>query len=81
MSLTIIISIHIIGAIISVIIDMKDGTFEDALKHGDGIRTERPADVLFWDLFLWEISFFLLILGLISLLIDYVFAKIYEKDN
>lgn len=39
-------SIHIIGAIIAIVIHCKDGTMEYASKYGDGFRFAKPSDRL-----------------------------------
>ena len=43
----IVVLIHIIGVIVTMIIHYKNGTFEYAAKHGDGIRFANPSDVIF----------------------------------
>ena len=48
------ITIHIIGAIITMFIHHKDGTLKQAAKHGDGIRYAKPSDVIVQDLIMWE---------------------------
>ncbi len=70
--LMIVLSVHIIGAICSIILDIKTGVFEEAAKHGDGIRFANPSDVLFMDLFAWEIEFFVYLFSVI----DYLFSVI-----
>lgn len=54
----VLLGIHLIGAIGMLIKHYKDGTFEWAAEHGDGIRFARPSDVVFEDLFLWEFTLF-----------------------
>lgn len=43
----IVIGVHLIGAIITLIIFYKTGEFEEAVRHGDGIRWALPSDVAF----------------------------------
>ena len=81
MNIIILISIHIIGAIIALIIHHKDGTLENASKHGDGIRFAKPSDVVFQDLFLWEIHFIIFIICLIGILINKYFYDKYESED
>ena len=66
--------IHIIGAALAIIIHLCDGTFENAAKYGDGIRFSRPTDVIFLDLFLWEIEFLLFVMTWIESLINNLFT-------
>lgn len=76
--------IHIIGAIITMIIDFNDGTFEYASKYGDGIRFARSSDIVYADLILWELQFILFILDFIENLINNIISKKFldkEKDN
>jgi hypothetical protein len=70
--------IHIIGAIIAILIHYMDGTFQWSSKNGDGFRFATPADIIFQDLFLWEIEFILFIIFSIEDAIDNFFKKIYK---
>lgn len=65
-------SIHIIGAIIAIVIHCKNGTMEYASKYGDGFRFAKPSDVIFQDCLLWEIQ---LIIHIITFLEDYINSK------
>ena len=65
--------IHIIGAALATIIHLCDGTFENAAKYGDGFRFSRPADVIFFDLFLWEIEFVLFVMVCVESSINNLF--------
>ena len=69
----ILIVVHMIGFIIATIVHVKCGTYEDAIKCGNGINHTEPADVLFQDLLIWEINLVLFILENIRLLINYFF--------
>lgn len=75
------ISIHLIGAIITLIIFYKTGIFEDAVKNGDGIRKASPTDVVFHALLLWELHLLLCIAWLISALINNFFYKKYNENK
>lgn len=68
----ILMSIHIIGAIITIIIHCKDGTMEHASKYGDGFRFAKPSDVIFQDCLLWEIQ---LVIHTIVFVEDYINSK------
>lgn len=74
----ILIVIHIIGAITTIIIHYKNGTFESASKYGDGIRWARPCDVVFLDCVAWEVLFLLFIIELIEKIINRIFDKKYQ---
>ena len=65
-------SIHIIGAIIAIVIHCKDGTMEYASKYGDGFRFAKSSDVIFQDCLLWEIQ---LIIHMITFVEDYINSK------
>ena len=65
----ILMSIHIIGAIITIIIHCRDGTMEHASKYGDGFRFAKPSDVIFQDCLLWEIQ---LVIHTIVFVEDYI---------
>lgn len=67
--LVILMSIHIIGAIITIIIHCRDGTMEYASKYGDGFRFAKPSDVIFQDCLLWEIQ---LVIHTITFVEDYI---------
>lgn len=75
-----VISIHIIGAIITLIVFYKTGEFEEAVKHGDGIRFATPSDVVFQALFMWEILLILYIMFSIDSCINKFFYKLYRKE-
>lgn len=70
--------IHIIGAIILTIVYLKNGTFEYASKHGNGIRYARPSDVVFECLFMWEFTFIAFIFDSIEYFIDDYFQRKYN---
>lgn len=67
--LVVLMSIHIIGAIITIIIHCRDGTIEHASKYGDGFRFAKPSDVIFQDCLLWEIQ---LVIHTITFVEDYI---------
>ena len=73
--------IHIIGAIVTIIIHYKNGTFEYAAKHGDGIRFANPSDVIFQDLFLWEFNLLIFVFFSIDGFINYIFDKKYNNAD
>ena len=73
-----IIGIHLIGAIITLIIFNKDGTFEDAAKYGDGIHTCTPSDLVFYALFVWEFYWMLCAIEYINVWIDNYFKNKYK---
>ena len=70
-----IISIHIIGAITTLIVHYKNGTFKFAVENGDGIRYARPSDVLFMDCVVWEM---LLLVDLLTI-IDNTIYDFFER--
>lgn len=70
--------IHILGAIITIFIHYMDGTFKWASKHGDGFRFATAADIIFQDLFFWEVEFILFIMISIEESINDFFKKIYK---
>lgn len=76
-----IILIHIVGAIATIIIHCKNGEFEWAAKHGDGLRTATPSDIVFIDLFFWEMQFILFVFTSIENTIDNYFKKKYTTEN
>lgn len=55
MLILILAAIHIIGAIITVVLHYRDGTMKIAKKYGDGIKIKKFSDIVFQDVFLWEI--------------------------
>lgn len=73
--------VHVIGAIVTLIIHYKDGTFEWASKHGDGIRFANPSDVIFQDLFLWEFYFLIFSISCIETFINKCFNDKYESEE
>lgn len=79
LNLCMVIGFHLVGAIITLIIDYKNGTFEQAAKHGDGIRSATPSDVVFNALVLWEFELLLFIFDSIGYVIDKFFRNRYEK--
>mgnify|MGYP006889760543 CR=1 FL=1 len=66
--LVILMSIHIIGAIIAIVIHCRDGTMKHASKYGDGFRFAKPSDIIF----LWEIQ---LVIHTIAFVEDYINSK------
>ena len=77
----IVVLIHIIGAIVTMIIHYKNGTFEYAAKHGDGIRFANPSDIIFQDLFLWEFNLLIFVFFSIDGFINYIFDKKYNNAD
>lgn len=57
--LILVLSIHFIGALIALYISIKDGTMEDAAKHGDGHYSPTPSDIVFEAILLWEFVLFI----------------------
>lgn len=66
----ILMSIHIIGAIITIHIHNKTGMLEDAVKHGDGIRFAKPSDIIYLDCIVWELLFLLFVMDKIDIFIN-----------
>lgn len=66
----ILILIHIIGAVAAIIVHYQNGTFEWVSKYGDGIRIATPADIVFVDLFLWELIFLAFVMSAVGTLIN-----------
>lgn len=77
----VILLIHIIGAIVSLVWNLKVGNFEYATKYGDGVRIATPADIVFYDVFLWEFEFLVYALELIPASINNMFYKKYADKN
>lgn len=69
--------IHIIGAIVTIIIHLKDGTVEYTTKHGDGVRIVTPSDVIIQDLLIWEVNLLVCVLFSIDNLINDFFCRKY----
>lgn len=46
--------IHIIGAIITIFIQCKNGVMEYFSKNGDGIREPKPLDIIVLSCIAWE---------------------------
>lgn len=65
--------IHIIGAVIAMIIDYKNGIFEWASEQGDGIRNPKPSDIVFLNCVAWEIELLLFIMELVGKTINSFF--------
>lgn len=72
---------HIVGAIITLIIFDKNGEFEYAAKHGDGIYFALPSDVVFHALVLWEFNLLLYIIITIDIYINNFFYKKYNDKG
>lgn len=77
--LIIVLAVHIISAIITLWISVKDGTFEYAVKHGDGIRYATVSGVLFLCLVLPEIILLENILDFISYKINSIAENHYKE--
>ena len=74
-----ILAIHLIGAIITLFIYCKNGTMEDAAKHGDGIRWATPSDVVYMAFVFWEFNLFLFLFFMLpESLINNYFRNKYE---
>mgnify|MGYP007039026131 CR=1 FL=1 len=74
--LIILMSIHIIGAIITIVIHCRDGTMEHASKYGDGFRFAKPSDVIFQDCLLWEIQ---LVIHTMTFVEDYINSQFSKR--
>lgn len=70
--------IHIIGVVVTIFIHFYNGTFKYSSKHGDGIRFARPFDVIWFDLFLWELQFLIFILESIENFTNNIFTEIFR---
>ena len=77
-TLLLVAAFHYIGAIITLIIDYKNGTLEYAAIYGDGIREAKPSYIIFADLILWEFCLLLYIAFEIEERIDNYFRRKYE---
>jgi hypothetical protein len=66
---------HIIGAIITMVIHYKNGTFESASKYGDGIRFARPSDVVILDCIAWEVLLLLFVIEFVDKKINNSFYR------
>lgn len=75
MKVFVFILVHVIGTISSLIIHYYNGTFEWSSKNGDGIRSAKPTDIVFYDLILWEIQLLIFVLDEIEELINDFFEK------
>ena len=73
--ISILIIVHIIGAIITMVIHYKDGSFKWASKYGDGIRNAKPCDIVVMDCFAWEVEFLILLISTIENLINNLFDE------
>ena len=69
---------HFIGSYITIIIHSKQGMYKWASKNGDGIRYSTPSDILFEDIWLWEINLILFFIFKITDLINKYFYKKYK---
>lgn len=76
--MVILMSVHIIGAAIAIYIHYRDGTMEQASKYGDGIRCEKPSDVIFQDCLLWEVQLLIYIMVFIKDSINSKFSKYFQ---
>lgn len=72
--------VHIIGAIITIIIQCKNGTMEAASKYGDGIRLAKPSDVIFIDCASWEVLWLMKAVDNVDYYINRKFEE-YFMDN
>ena len=75
-----IILVHFIGSCVMIIIHHKNGTYESASKneYGYGDRYCTPCEILFYDLFLWEVEVIFEIIFKIEDLINEYFKKKYR---
>ena len=73
--LVILMSIHIIGAIITIVVHCRDGTMKYSSKYGDGFRFAKPSDVIFQDCLLWEIQLVIHTITLVEDCINSQFSK------
>lgn len=76
--LVVLMSVRIIGAAIAIYIHCRDGTMEQALKHGDGVRWAKPSDVIFQDCLLWEVQLIIYMMSFIEDSINSQFSKYFQ---
>ena len=76
--LVILMSIHIIGAIITIVVHCRDGTMKYSSKYGDGFRFAKPSDVIFQDCLLWEIQLVIHTITLVEDCINSQFSKYFH---
>ena len=74
--LVILMSIHIIGAIITIVVHCRDGTMKYSSKYGDGFRFAKPSDVIFQDCLLWEIQ---LVVNTLIFMEDYINSQFSKR--
>ena len=72
---------HIIGAIITMVMHYKNGTFESASKYGDGIRFAKPSDVVILDCIAWEVLLLLFVIEFADKKINDSFNKKYKENK
>ena len=51
--------VHILGGILCLIKNFRNGNMKCASKNGDGIRYAQPCDIVFECLVLWEFALFI----------------------
>lgn len=73
-------TIHIIGAVSTIIIHCRNGTMEAASKYGDGIRLAKPSDVIFIDCASWEVLWLMKAVDNVDYYINRKFEE-YFMDN
>ena len=76
--LVILMSIHIIGAIITIVVHCRDGTMKYSSKYGDGFRFAKPSDVIFQDCLLWEIQLVIHMITFVEDCINSQFSKYFH---
>ena len=76
--LVVLMSIHIIGAIITIVVHCRDGTMKYSSKYGDGFRFAKPSDVIFQDCLLWEIQLVIHTITLVEDCINSQFSKYFH---
>ena len=81
--LILILTIHLIGGLVTLYIAIKDGTMEDAAKHGDGHYSPVPSDIVFEAILLWEFVLFIYLFFCLpeSLINNYFRNKYNGGDN
>ena len=81
--LILILTIHLIGGLVTLYIAIKDGTMEEAAKQGDGIYYATPSDVVCQSMLFWEFALFFYLVFMLpdELINDYFRNKYNGGDN
>lgn len=79
MKIMLLIIFHIIGAVVMIFIQCKNGDMEYSSKYGDGIRTPKPSDVIAISFVTWEMVLLLAFIELIDDKINQYFERKFKK--